>query len=59
MKKTPVIIFLLTVTLGIVFSFGKFADVINADRGVPLTISATYDSNTGQLNSSGTYEWEE
>jgi hypothetical protein len=59
MKRIQITIFLLILTLGMAFLFGKFTNVVNADRGTPLTISATYNSNTGQLNVSGTYEWVE
>lgn len=59
MKKISVIIFFSIFATGLLFFAEKFTTSINADTGAPATISATYNSSTGQLNSSGTYEWEE
>ena len=49
----------------IVFAAGFFFVVkisptsVNADAGAPVTITATYNSSTGQLNTLGSYSWEE
>ncbi|MDO8452290.1 MAG: hypothetical protein Q7S79_00910 [bacterium] len=55
---------LLTTLLVILFAisliFVKELPVpVKADTGAPLTITAEYNSTTGQLNTSGTYVWEE
>lgn len=59
MKKISIVTFFSIFAIGLFLFTEEFTTSINADTGAPVTISATYNSSTGQLNSSGTYEWEE
>lgn len=58
MKKLLTALFLIVFAVGLFFVKNSPTPV-KADAGAPVTITATYNSNTGQLNTSGSYAWKE
>lgn|SRR3989338_3958535 len=59
MKKLLTVLFLIVLAAGLFFVAKKSPTTVNADTGAPVTITATYNSSTGQLDASGSYAWEE
>jgi len=59
MKKISSVLFLIVFIIGVLFFLEKSLTFVKADVGAPVTITATYNSSTGQLNASGSYAWEE
>ena len=57
MKKLLAVLFLIVFTAGLFFVAKKSPTFVNADTGAPVTITATYNSSTGQLDTSGSYAW--
>jgi len=58
MKKLLTALFLIVFAAGLLF-IKLSPTLVKADTGAPVTITATYNSSTGQLNASGSYAWEE
>jgi len=58
-KKLLAVLFLIVFAAGLFFVAKKSPTSVNADTGAPVTITATYNSSTGQLDTSGSYAWEE
>lgn len=58
MKNLLLKILFLTIS---VFVFGQVwtTNTVKADAGFPATITASYNQTTGELNTSGSYVWEE
>lgn len=59
MKKLLGVLFLIVFVAGLIFVAKKSPTSVNADTGAPVTITATYNSSTGQLDTSGSYAWVE
>ncbi|GEM_PF-5232522 len=59
MKKLSAVLFLIVFTAGLFLVAKKSPTSVNADTGAPVTITATYNSGTGQLDTSGSYAWVE
>jgi len=59
MKKLLAVLLLIVFAAGLFFVAKKSPTSVNADTGAPVTITATYNSSTGQLDASGFYAWVE